>query len=207
MLEMVDRLQDKVASVQQNSMLCPLLPCCCCWRCGDSILATSMRTWLVQIFHFIKPLHCVMWVGGWSKFLLYGRWRNMISIFLWCSGSISVLENELMCKATVWVSSLSWQAFHFFFVFTMTFMLYTYSQSRLCDIAHVTWVIEPSVLHICAQISARVLEWVFFAFPHSLNPCDMTCPAGVARKCVDCRFHSFAEYCKLVWVPWFCCFK
>jgi len=54
MLEMVERLQDKVASVQQNSMLCPLLPCCCCWKCGDSILTTSMRTWLVQILQFIN---------------------------------------------------------------------------------------------------------------------------------------------------------
>lgn len=51
------------------------------------------------------------------------------------------------------------------------------------------WVIEPSDLHILAQISARVLEWVFFAFPHSLYPCDTTCPAEVERQCVDCRFH------------------
>jgi len=60
------------------------------------------------------------------------------------------------------------------------------------------WVIEPSVLHILAQISARVLEGVFFAFPHSLNPCDMKCPAGVERQYVEYRFHSFAKYCKLV---------
>jgi len=167
-----------------------------------------MGTWLVHILQFIKPLRCIMWVGGWSEFLLHGRWRNMISIFFWCSGCISLLENELISKVTLGVPSQSWQADHILLSSPWPICCIPTHRLGYVTLHHTLfWVIEPSVLHILTSISARVLEWVFFAFPHSLNPCDMTCPAGVERKCVDCRFHSFAEYCKLVWVPWFCCFK
>jgi hypothetical protein len=86
------------------------------------------------------------------------------------------------------------------FVFTMTHILYTYSQIRLCNIApyialgNRALCLAHSYIDICQGAGMGV----FFAFPHFLNPCDMICPAGEERKCVDCRFHSFAQYCKLV---------
>lgn len=39
-----------------------------------------------------------------------------------------------------------------------------------------------------------MLEWVFLAFLHSCNPCDMAFPAGVERKWTDCRF----QFCQIL---------
>lgn len=149
-------------------MLHPLLSYCCYWKCGDSILVTCMRTWLVQILQFIKLLHCVMWVWDWSKVLLYGRWRSMISIYFGSSGGTSVLENELIYKVTVWVPSQSWQAIHILLSSPWPICCIPTHRIGYVTLQHtLLWVVEPSVLHVLAHISARVLEWVFCLSPFS----------------------------------------
>jgi len=92
-----------------------------------------------------------------------------------------VLENELICKVAKFVMAGNPHSF----VFTMIHMLYTYSQSRLCDIVPYIAVGNRALCfaHSRTDICQGAGVGVFFAFPYSLSRSDMTCPAGVEIVC------------------------